>query len=47
MFALYACMQHGMGSLRITDTGIRLEGAAEFLGPLYAQSIEADSVRAV
>lgn len=33
---------HGMGNLRITDSGLRLEGRAEFLGPLYAESISSD-----
>ncbi|XP_032885104.1 delta-sarcoglycan isoform X1 [Amblyraja radiata] len=35
----------GMGQLRITDKGLRLEGASEFLQPLYAKEIrsQADS----
>lgn len=37
-------MQHGMGSLRITDNGLRLEGTADFIGPLYAETISADQV---
>ena len=30
--------------MEITKSGIRLEGPAEFLGPLYAQSISTDQV---
>ena len=33
-----------MGSLRITDSGIRLEGTADFVGALHAQTISADQV---
>ena len=33
-----------MGNLRITDSGLRLEGRAEFIGPLYAQNITSDQV---
>ena len=34
-----------MGNLRILASGIRLEGTAEFLGPLYARNISADQVQ--
>ena len=34
-----------MGSLRITDTGIRVEGQSDFIGPLYADSISTDEVQ--
>lgn len=34
-----------MGNLRILESGIRLEGTAQFLGPLFAQNISADQVR--
>lgn len=34
-----------MGSLRITEFGIRVEGKAEFLQPLYARDISSDQVR--
>lgn len=36
--------QHGMGNLRITESGIRLQGRAEFTDTLYAQTIAADQV---
>lgn len=32
----------GMGNLRITASGIRVEGKAEFLQPLYARDISSD-----
>ncbi len=38
-------LQNGMGSLRLTDNGIRVEGQADFTGPLFANSISADQVR--
>lgn len=31
-----------MGRLEITESGIRLDGAAEFVGPLYAQNISTE-----
>ena len=42
----YLCLnfQHGMGKLRITDDGIRLEGRGEFLDTLYVQEIKSKSV---
>lgn len=36
--------QHGMGKLRITDEGIRVEGRAEFLKPLYISKLQSDVV---
>ncbi len=39
-----AYLQDGMGKLRVTDDGLRLEGRAEFIDPLYAQTITADQV---
>ncbi len=38
-------LQNGMGSLRLTDNGIRVEGQADFIGPLFANSISTDQVR--
>ena len=34
-------------NLRVTDSGLRLEGRAEFVGPLYAQNITSDQVRSI
>lgn len=36
-----------MGNLEITESGIRLDGPAEFVGPLYVQNISADQVPSV
>ncbi|OBS75784.1 hypothetical protein A6R68_17764, partial [Neotoma lepida] len=32
--------QDGMGNLRITEKGLKLEGDSEFLQPLYAKEIQ-------
>ena len=37
-------IQNGMGNLDISDSGIRLDGSAEFIGPLYAETISTDQV---
>lgn len=34
-----------MGNVEITKSGIRLDGPAEFIGPLYAQNISTDQVQ--
>lgn len=36
--------QDGMGNLRITDKGLKLEGDSEFLQPLYAKEIQSRPV---
>ncbi|KAL4683350.1 hypothetical protein H8959_021044 [Pygathrix nigripes] len=33
-------LQDGMGNLRITEKGLKLEGDSEFLQPLYAKEIQ-------
>ena len=33
-----------MGKLRITEKGLKLEGASEFLEPLYAKEIQSKPV---
>lgn len=38
--------QDGMGHLRITDRGLKLEGDSEFLQPLYAKEIQSRPVSA-
>ena len=43
LFCAFAC-QDGMGKLRIVPKGIRLEGEAEFVRPLYVQEIKAEDV---
>ena len=43
LFCVFAC-QDGMGKLRIVPKGIRLEGEAEFVRPLYVQEIKAEEV---
>lgn len=37
-------MQDGMGNLRITEKGLKLEGDSEFLKPLYAKEIRSRTV---
>lgn len=39
-------LQDGMGHLRITDRGLKLEGDSEFLQPLYAKEIQSRPVSA-
>lgn len=36
--------QDGMGNLRITEKGVKLEGDSEFLQPLYAKEIRSSPV---
>lgn len=36
--------QDGMGNLRITEKGLKLEGDSEFLQPLYAKEIQSKPV---
>jgi len=36
--------QDGMGNLRITEKGLKLEGDSEFLQPLYAKEIHSKPV---
>lgn len=36
--------QDGMGNLRITEKGLKLEGDSEFLQPLYAKEIQSRPV---
>lgn len=36
--------QDGMGNLRITERGLKLEGPSEFLKPLYAKEIQSKPV---
>ena len=43
-FHCLSILQHGMGNLRITESGVRLQGRAEFTDTLYAQTIAADQV---
>ena len=38
------CVQHGMGNLRITDSGLRMQGRAEFTDTLYAETIASEQV---
>lgn len=38
-------LQDGMGSLRVTQEGVRLEGVSEFLLPLYVKEVESRRVR--
>lgn len=37
-------LQDGMGNLRITEKGLKLEGDSEFLQPLYAKEIQSKPV---
>ncbi|KAF3828251.1 hypothetical protein GH733_004948, partial [Mirounga leonina] len=41
---LGAELRDGMGNLRITDKGLKLEGDSEFLQPLYAKEIQSRPV---
>lgn len=43
-FVLYYLSQEGMGHLRITKTGLELNGDSEFLRPLYAKEIQSRPV---
>ena len=36
--------QDGMGKLRVTGDGVRLEGVAEFIEPLITSNITSDEV---
>ena len=36
--------QDGMGKLRLTDDGVRLEGVAEFVEPIITSNITSDEV---
>lgn len=38
-------LQDGMGNLRVTKEGVRLEGVSEFLLPLYVKEIQSRRVR--
>ena len=40
----YNVLQDGMGKLRITPEGLRLEGHAEFLRNIYVERITAEKV---
>uniref|UniRef100_A0A8C1ZL52 Sarcoglycan, delta (dystrophin-associated glycoprotein) n=1 Tax=Cyprinus carpio TaxID=7962 RepID=A0A8C1ZL52_CYPCA len=39
-YNFYLFLQDGMGHLRITEKGLKLEGDSEFLQPLYAKEIQ-------
>lgn len=39
--------QDGMGNLKITEKGLRLEGDSEFLQPLYAKEVQSKPVRSI
>lgn len=41
---IFDSLKHGMGKLRITENGIRLEGEAEFLDSLYTNRIQSVQV---
>ena len=41
---IYNVLQDGMGKLRITPEGLRLEGHAEFLRNIYVERITAEKV---
>lgn len=42
---VFVCLfQDGMGNLRITEKGLKLEGDSEFLQPLYAKEIKSRPV---
>lgn len=38
-------LQDGMGKLRLTEDGVRLEGVAEFVEPIITSNITSDEVR--
>ncbi|KAK1882704.1 Delta-sarcoglycan, partial [Dissostichus eleginoides] len=40
VYTVQSVSQDGMGKLRITEKGLKLEGASEFLEPLYAKEIQ-------
>lgn len=40
----FCVFQDGMGNLRITEKGLKLEGDSEFLKPLYAKEIRSTTV---
>lgn len=40
----FSIFQDGMGNLRITEKGLKLEGDSEFLKPLYAKEIRSRTV---
>lgn len=42
---IFDSLKHGMGKLRITENGIRLEGEAEFLDSLYTNRIQSVQVQ--
>lgn len=44
--SLHLFLQDGMGNLRITERGLKLEGDSEFLQPLYAKEIQSRPVSA-
>lgn len=41
---IFDSLKHGMGKLRITENGIRLEGEAEFLDSIYTNKIQSVQV---
>lgn len=45
LFVSFSVPQDGMGNLRVTKEGIRLEGVSEFLLPLYVKEINSRRVR--
>lgn len=44
VMGLLSIFQDGMGNLRITEKGLKLEGDSEFLKPLYAKEIRSRTV---
>lgn len=40
-------LQDGMGNLRVTKEGVRLEGVSEFLSPLYVKEIQSRRVSCI
>lgn len=44
---VYYHFQDGMGNLRVTKKGIRLEGISEFLLPLYVKEIHSRKVGSI
>ena len=45
IFLLWLSFQEGMGHMKVTSDGVRLEdGESEFLFPLYAQEIHSREV---
>lgn len=41
---VFVTFQHGMGKLRITESGLQLQGVAEFTDTLYAQNVASEQV---